>query len=110
MKFGVFLCLLAAAPPAPAQAPDVPIPTPRPKAFVEKVEVRVRSVLVFAFDAKGNPPSPPLKPAEFRISENGTEVEVLDAEPLTTSARRNVPPPAATPTVPEVAPPSGTAQ
>lgn len=64
---------LAAAAAAGAQQ------TPEP--YVEKVEVRVRSVLVFITDAKGNPLAAPPKPGDLRVIENGAVVEVVAVEP-----------------------------
>jgi hypothetical protein len=67
---------------------------PQQAPFVEKVEVRVRSVLVFITDAKGKPLATPPAPKDLRVLENGKPVEVLAIEP----ARRK--PPTAAPGVP----------
>jgi hypothetical protein len=88
--------------------PQGPAPTPAPEAvartapFVEKVEVRVRSIVVYATDAKGNPPNPPLGPADLRILENGKPVEVLDVEPMPSG--RKPAPSSPAPGVPEPTP------
>ena len=51
------------------------------KPFVEKVEVRVRSVLVFVTDAKGKPLASPPLPSQLRVVENGAPAEVVAVEP-----------------------------
>ena len=104
-----FLLLPGAPAPAPTPAPE---PVARTTPFVEKVEVRVRSILVYATDAKGNPPNPPLSPADFRILENGKPAEVLDVEPM--PSRKTSAPPTPAPGAPEPTPApdakSGTSQ
>jgi len=70
---------MALAVPTLGQAP--PEAAARPAPYVEKVEVRVRSILVFATDAKGNPLSTPLTPVDLQILENGSAVEILAVEP-----------------------------
>jgi hypothetical protein len=107
------LLVLAASSALPLFAQAPPDPTPRPRSFVEKVEVRVRSIVVYASDAKGNAPIPALRPSDLRILENGKPAEVLDVEPMPKSA----PPAASTrpiPGAPEPVPAaparSGTAQ
>jgi hypothetical protein len=66
--------------------------------------VRVRSILVFATDAKGNPPAVPLAPADLRILENGAPAEILAVEPV----RPPKPPQAAAPgpTAPDTSSPA----
>ena len=54
---------------------------PPEKPFVEKVEVRVRSVLVFITDAKGKPLAAPPRPDQLRATENGAPVEIVAVEP-----------------------------
>ncbi|HKD18837.1 MAG TPA: hypothetical protein VKG23_13380, partial [Thermoanaerobaculia bacterium] len=85
--------LLVPEPPAPTAPTPTPIPEPvaRTTPFVEKVEVRVRSVVVYAIDAKGNAPNPRLRPADLRVLENGKPAEILDVEPMP-SGRKAAPP------------------
>jgi hypothetical protein len=71
--------LLALASAAAAQQPQ---PTP----YVERVEVRVRSVLVFITDAAGKALATPPPATALRVLEDGKPVEVLAVEP----ARRQV--------------------
>ena len=54
--------------------------------FVEKVEVRARTVLVFITDARGKVPTAPLAPTDLRVLEDGKPVEVLAIEPVRRSA------------------------
>ena len=65
-------------------------PTPEPVArsqpFVEKVEVRVRSILVFATGPNGKPLAAPLTADDVRVLENGRPAEVLAVEPVRTTA------------------------
>ncbi len=82
------MCSAAAA---LAQTPDAPAARPAP--YVEKVEVRVRSILVFATGPGGKPLASALTPADLQISENGAPVEILAVEP----ANRPAPLPAAAP-------------
>ena len=49
--------------------------------YVERVEVRVRSVLVFITDAKGKPLATPPAPPDLRVIEDGKPAEVLAVEP-----------------------------
>jgi hypothetical protein len=112
----VLALLLVPEPPVPTPAPTpIPEPVARSAPYVEKVEVRVRSVVVYATDAKGNTPSPPLRPADFRVLENGKPAEVIDVEPMPSSRPKPAAPnpaPAAEPAPPPDAPDakSGTAQ
>jgi hypothetical protein len=79
----VLALLLLPDPPVPVPTPTpVPEPVARTTPFVEKVEVRVRSVMVYATDAKGNAPNPLLRPADLKILENGKPAEILDVEPM----------------------------
>ena len=73
--------LLAAAAPALSQTPT-PEPVARSEPFVEKVEVRVRSILVFATGPGGKALAAPLTPADVRVLENGRPAEVLAVEPV----------------------------
>ena len=94
-EVAIALLLLAAGSPGTAQ--DAPASGARQRPFVEKVEVRVRSVLVFATGPGGKPLSAPLTAADLRILENGKPVEVLDVEPVhaTSASRPAAPPPPA---------------
>lgn len=76
-----FVLLFAAAAAGRSQTPTPPT-IPRSRPFVEKVEVRVRSVLVFATGAGGRPLAAPLTAADVRVLENGRPAEVLDVEPV----------------------------
>jgi hypothetical protein len=82
------LLLLALASGGTAQDPQK---TP----FVEKVEVRVRSVFVFITDAQGKPLAMPPEPKALRVLEDGKPVEV-PVEP----ARRRAAAPAPVPDTP----------
>jgi hypothetical protein len=53
---------------------------PQSAPFVEKVEVRVRSVLVFITDAKGKPLAETPAPSQLRLLENGAPMEILAVE------------------------------
>jgi hypothetical protein len=64
---GAFACALFAQ--EPQSAP-----------YVEKVEVRVRSVLVFITDAKGKPLAETPAPSQLRLLENGAPMEILSVE------------------------------
>lgn len=79
--------------------------TPAEKPFVEKVEVRVRSVLVFVTAANGKPLAAAPRPDQLRASENGAPVEILAIEPIagTKAATEAAAAPAA-PAPPEAAP------
>ena len=55
-------------------------PAPQPP-FVERVEVRVRSVLVFITDPKGKPLAAPPAASQLRVIENGAPVEIVAVEP-----------------------------
>ena len=91
------LAVGAIRPPA-AGAQATPVPGERGAPFVERVEVRVRSILVSAADAKGHPPDPPLGPADLEVFENGKPVEVIGVEPV------RPPAPPRNPAAPPVAP------
>ena len=91
LRSTALVLLLAPGPPAPEPTPS-PEPVVRTTPFVEKVEVRVRSIVVYATDAKGNPPTPPLRPADLRILENGKAAEILDVEPMPSSRKAAAPP------------------
>ncbi|MFY9552186.1 MAG: hypothetical protein WAU32_13635, partial [Thermoanaerobaculia bacterium] len=90
------LALLALAPPAgpPAQEKEKP--------FTERVEVRVRSVLVFITDTKGKPLAKPPATQDLRVLEDGRPAEVvavelarrMDAEAGTPAASASAPAPA----------------
>jgi len=99
---GTLALLLAAAAAAPtlAQTPT-PEPVARQQPFVEKVEVRVRSVLVFATGPGGMPLAAPLTAADVRVLENGRPAEVLDVEPVHAPAPTRAV--AAPPAAPEIA-------
>ncbi len=71
---GSLLALVLAAPAVAQEPPSKP--------FVEKVEVRVRSVLVFITDAKGNPLTVPPSPSDLAALENGKPVEIVAVEPV----------------------------
>ncbi|HTY40643.1 MAG TPA: hypothetical protein VMH79_02085 [Thermoanaerobaculia bacterium] len=88
----------AAAAPARPQSPTPPA-TPLSPPFVEKVEVRVRSILVFATGSGGKPLAAPLTKADVRVLENGRPAEVLDVEPVRSAgaSRAAAAPPAAAP-------------
>jgi hypothetical protein len=75
------LLIAAAAVPALAQTPT-PEPVARQQPFIEKVEVRVRSILVFATGPGGRPLAAPLTARDVRVLENGRPAEVLDVEPV----------------------------
>src|SRR4051812_26419100 len=51
------------------------------KPFVEKVEVRVRSVLVFITDRKGKALTSPPLASQLRVTEKGVPVEIVGVEP-----------------------------
>ncbi|HEY1434372.1 MAG TPA: hypothetical protein VGG65_03300, partial [Thermoanaerobaculia bacterium] len=76
--------------------------------------MRVRSILVFATDPKGNPLAAPLVPADLRILENGAPVEILDVEPVRPpkETKAPTPPPARAPAaeMPAAAPEAATPQ
>jgi hypothetical protein len=72
--FGGLLTLVLAAPAASQEPPAKP--------FVEKVEVRVRSVLVFITDSKGNALTKAPAPSDLAALENGSPVEILSVEPV----------------------------
>jgi hypothetical protein len=81
-----------------APASIVAAQDPQQPPYVEKVEVRVRTVLVFITDAQGKALATPPSPGELRVLEDGKPVEVLAIEP----ARRKEPPsPPAPPTAAE---------
>ena len=71
--------LLALVPAATAQ-------DPQKAPYVERVEVRVRSVLVFITDAKGKALATPPAPQDLKVLEDGKAVEVLAIEPARRSA------------------------
>ena len=71
--------LLALAPAASAQ-------DPQKAPYVERVEVRVRSVLVFITDAKGKALATAPAPGALRVLEDGKPVEVIAIEPARRSA------------------------
>jgi len=105
----VLLAALWTASTAVGQAPE---PTAaRPAPYVEKVEVRVRTILVFATDAKGNPLAAPLTPADLQILENGAAAEILAVEPARPpkSPKAATPSPAAPAEAPAAAPAAETA-
>ncbi len=89
---------------------STPPAIPRSQPFVEKVEVRVRSVLVFATGPGGKPLAAPLTTADVRVLENGRSAEVLDVEPVRSAgaSRFAAAPPAATPSAADA--PKGTLQ
>lgn len=68
--------------------------------YVERVEVRVRSVLVFITDAKGKPLATPPSPSDLRVIEDGKPAEVLAVE----SARQSESMPRPGPAAPAEAP------
>ena len=72
---------------------------PQQPPYVEKVEVRVRTVLVFITDAKGKALATPPSPRDLRILEDGKPVEVLAVEPARRKAA--VAPPGAPAPAPE---------
>jgi len=74
LRWTVFALAALGGSVAVAQQPDE-------KPYVEKVEVRVRSVLVFVTDAKGKPLSSPPLPAQLRVVENGAPAEIVAVEP-----------------------------
>ena len=51
----------------------------------------MRSVLVFATDAKGHPLAAPPAPADLRILENGQPVEILAVEKMPSAGRAAAP-------------------
>ncbi len=80
--YGVLvLCLSVPAAPQEKQPPQEQQPP-----YVERVEVRVRSVLVFITDAKGKPLVAAPSPADLRVTEDGKPVEVLAVEPARPAA------------------------
>ena len=79
---------LAAAAAAGAQGADEP--------YVEKVEVRVRTVLVFITDARGRPLTTRPAPTDLRVTENGKPAEVLAIERARPTAVPAAPAPGAT--------------
>ncbi len=83
---GLFALLLSA--PAVSQDQDK-------EPFVERVEVRVRSVLVFITDAKGRPLATPPSPSDLRVIEDGKPAEVLAVEPARQPEHLPAPEPAA---------------
>ena len=98
--------LLAGALGPPGLSAQTQEPVARREPFVEKVEVRVRTVLVFATGPNGKPLSAPLTPADLRITENGKPVEIVAVEPVRSAAppsRAAAPP--ASPTPPGGTPP-----
>ena len=76
-----FLLLATVSSAASAIAQD-----PQKAPYVEKVEVRVRSVLVFITDAKGKALATPPAPKDLKVLEDGKPVEVLAIEPARRSA------------------------
>ena len=74
LKGFFLLVILVGAAGVAAQDPQQP-------PYVEKVEVRVRTVLVFITDAKGKPLATPPSPRDLRVLEDGKPVEVLAVEP-----------------------------
>jgi hypothetical protein len=60
--------------------------------YVERVEVRVRSVLVFITDAKGKPLTAPPSPSDLRVIEDGKPAEVLAVEPTRPASAAPSPP------------------
>jgi hypothetical protein len=94
--------LLAGAAGSPTLSAQTPTPEPvaRREPFVEKVEVRVRTILVFATGPNGKALTAPLTPADLRITENGKAVEILGVEPVRAGvspgpSRAEAPPPPA---------------
>ena len=59
---------------------------PQKEPFVEKVEVRVRSVLVFITDAKGKALATPPAPGDLKVLEDGKSVEIVAVEPIRKNA------------------------
>jgi hypothetical protein len=82
---------------------------PSQQPFVERVEVRVRSVLVFVTDARGKPLAAPPRPDQLRAIENGAPVEIVAVEPAR-RANAEAPPAATEPSAPESPVPVVTAE
>lgn len=102
--------LLGAAAPAFSQTPT-PTAVALPRPFVEKVEVRVRSILVFATGPGGKPLAAPLTAADVRVLESGRPAEVLDVVPVSsTGSARVAAPPLGRAPAPAAAAPKGTLQ
>ena len=64
-----------------APASIVAAQDPQQAPYVEKVEVRVRTVLVFITDAQGKALATPPSPRDLQVLEDGKPVEVLAVEP-----------------------------
>jgi VWFA-related protein len=83
LAFTLLIAALLSFAPAHECAEPKPEEEPRPSGLVEKVDVRLQQVTIFATDENGWP-VPDLKPADLRVKDGGSKVDVAFLDALET--------------------------